>query len=225
MSFLDNSKIAERLSRIRGDVSMRKFAMAADIDPSQYTKIEKGELTISENILQKLIDKYNVDKDYILYGTMIPHNKFQSYIEKRRVQKNSSENPGIPVYEAAPTTLTNTEVYRDEKIGTPDFWISIPNLRDCDYGTRAKGDSMHPLIRTNALIIGKRIVDFNVIIMGEIYTVRTKNGMETTKYIHPHPDNDELILLVPYNEKAKTTVLHKSDIAEIYEAKAVFNNL
>jgi len=183
MAFLENDKIAERLSRIRGDVSMRRFAMAADIDPSQYAKIEKGELTISENILLKLIDTYSVEKDYILYGIKDPHKTEQSYIEKRRVQKNNTEKPGIPVYEAAPTTLTNTEVYRDERIGAPDFWISIPNLKDCDYGTRAKGDSMHPLIRTNALIIGRRIIDFNVIIMGEIYTVRTKNGMETTKYI------------------------------------------
>lgn len=149
----------------------------------------------------------------------------QNYQNIRRNLKNNHVHEGTPIYESMPSTLTNTELYRDEKAGSPDFWITIPNLKDCNYGTRAKGDSMHPLIRTNALIIGREILDFGVIIFGEIYTVITKNGMETTKYVHPHPTDENMILLVPYNDKAKTTAIKKDEILKLFEAKAVFNNL
>lgn len=149
----------------------------------------------------------------------------EGYLAQRRNKKNNETKPGIPIYESAPSTLSTTELYRDEKQVIPDFWITIPFLRDCDYGTRAKGESMHPLIRTNALVIGKRIYDISVIIFGEIYTVITNNGIETTKYIYEHPDNPEMILLVPYNSSSKTTPIRKSDILKLYEAKAVFNNL
>lgn len=149
-----------------------------------------------------------------------------SYQEQRRTAK-LGKKPAIPVYEAAPATLGNIVSYRDEKNGEgdPDFWITIPQLRDCNYGTRAKGDSMHPLIRSNALVIGREIVDMKVIVFGEIYIVHTKTGIETVKYIQPHEQDPKMILLVPYNERAKTTPIHKSDILRLYEAKAVFNTI
>lgn len=147
------------------------------------------------------------------------------YSKKRLQIKNNSGNRGIPIYEAAPVTLGNIQSYRDQQIDAPDFWITIPQLRDCNYGCRAKGDSMHPLIRTNALVIGKEITDLSVVVFGEVYIIKTKNGIETVKYIHPVESDPESVLLVPYNEKAKITPIHKSDILKLYEAKAVFNTL
>lgn len=147
-----------------------------------------------------------------------------SYLKTRQDIKNSVRQ-GIPIYEAAPVTLTSTPSIRDERADGPDFWVTIPNLRDCNYGTRCKGDSMHPLIRTNALVIGREITDMKVIIFGEIYIILTKGGIETVKYIHPHDSEKDIILLVPYNNKAKVTPVHKSDILKLYEAKAVFNTI
>lgn len=145
---------------------------------------------------------------------------------KRRLTLKNNNIRAIPVYEAEPSTLSNVESYRDQPPPeTPDFWVTIPQLRDCNYGCRAKGDSMHPLIRTNALVIGKEILDLSVVVFGEVYIIKTKNGIETVKYIHPHESDPEIVLLVPYNGKAKSTPIHKSDILRLFEAKAVFNTL
>ncbi len=139
-----------------------------------------------------------------------------TYLATRRNLKNDNKPTGMPVFEASPATLSAVESYRDEHQEQPDFWLSI-------YACRAKGDSMHPLIRNHALVGGMEIVDFNVIIFGDVYIVHTKNGIETIKYIHPHPTDEERILLVPYNEHAKTTPLYKHDILRLYQAQFVLN--
>jgi len=146
-----------------------------------------------------------------------------NYLATRRNLKNENNPTGMPVFESAPATLSVIESYRDEKQDYPDFWLSIPQYRKCTYACRAKGDSMHPLIRNHALVGGMEIVDMNVIIFGDVYIVHTKNGIETIKYIHPHPSDEEKLLLVPYNEHAKTTPLHKRDIIRLYQAQFVLN--
>jgi hypothetical protein len=65
----------------------------------------------------------------------------------------------------------------------------------------------------------------SVIIFGEVYIIHTQNGLETVKYIHPHESDQDILVLVPLNEKAKSTPVHKSEILRIYEARAVFNPL
>lgn len=165
-----------------------------------------------------------VSRELEISNVMEDSGEYPTYTTYRRNQKNGAKK-GIPVFEASPATLSNTVSYRDEKQDGPDFWVTIPNLRDCDYGTRAKGDSMYPLIRTNALVIGREIKDIKVIVMGEIYIIHTKNGIETVKYIHPHETDPDIVILVPYNDKAKSTLIHKSDILRLYEAKAVFNTI
>lgn len=70
MSLLDDKQIANRLKTKREalNLSKRKFAMQAGIDQSQYAKIENGELSLSQNILDKLVDTYSFVKEEILHG-------------------------------------------------------------------------------------------------------------------------------------------------------------
>lgn len=147
------------------------------------------------------------------------------FVERRLKKKLDNKPSGMPVFESSPMTLSNKESFRDEQTDQPDFWLSIPQYRKCNYACRAKGDSMHPVIRNHALVGGKEITDLSVIIFGDIYIVHTRNGIETIKYIHPDPLNLENILLVPYNENAKTTPIHKSDILRLYQAEFVINPL
>lgn len=130
--------------------------------------------------------------------------------------------PGIPVYEASPITATNTEVYHDERIDKPDFYLNVPALRDCNYAARARGDSMHPKISNGDIVIGKELMDASVILFGEIYIVHTRNGIETVKYIHPCDDDSDCLELVPLNTAARKTRIMKTDIARLFEYRAVF---
>lgn len=81
MDFLNNKEVGERLKKIREAKkwSVRKFASEAEVDQSQLNKIEKGELPITKNILDKLVSKYRLERNYILFGTDVPREtKFSS---------------------------------------------------------------------------------------------------------------------------------------------------
>lgn len=151
--------------------------------------------------------------------------KANNYVEQRRNNKLNTVKEGIPIYEDSPYTLGNVESYRDTPTEKADFWVTIPGLRNCNYGVRATGDSMHPLIRNHALVVGEEITDISFIPSGDIYIVRAKNGIETIKYIQTHETDPKKFVLVPYNEKAKPTDILKKDILKIWKAKAVFNVL
>ena len=148
-----------------------------------------------------------------------------SYIEKRRTSKIEQPTSAMPVFESAPATLSSIESYRDSPHDGPDFWLSIPQYRKCNYACRAKGDSMHPAIRNHALVGGRQIEDPSLIMFGDIYIIHTRNGIETIKYIHPHPDRPEMVLLVPYNKEAKVTPIERADIIRLYAAEFVINPL
>lgn len=194
---------------------------------------------INDIFLSRIENEYSINPEWIRTGkgqmvkprdTTIVQEPVEVYGKSQKgfgkiKEVKSEPKSGMPVYEASPMTLSNIESYRDEKQEDPDFWLSIPQYRKCNYACRAKGDSMHPVIRNHALVGGKEILELSVIIFGDIYIVHTKNGIETIKYIHPDPDNTENVLLVPYNGNAKTTPIHKSEILRLYQAEFVINPL
>ena len=213
--------LGEKLKTLRTEAGLTQEAVATklDVKRSAYAAYETGRVGIDPDLLQKVSKLYGASIENLLDET-----NSVTYTEKRRVLKNVKAQ-GMPVFETAPVTLSNTPSYRDEKQMTPDFWLSIPQYRDCTYACRAKGDSMHPVVRNHALVGGKEITEFSVIVFGDIYIIHTKNGIETIKYIHPDPQNDDKILLVPYNDSAKTTPIHKSEILRLYVAEFVINPL
>jgi transcriptional regulator with XRE-family HTH domain len=74
MGLLNDIDVGNRLKKIRlsAGISSREFSLQAGIDPSQYSKIEKGSLPVTENVLQKLADRWEINEDYVKYGTSVP---------------------------------------------------------------------------------------------------------------------------------------------------------
>jgi transcriptional regulator with XRE-family HTH domain len=67
----DNKAIAKRLKQVRTEknLSARKFALRAGIDPSQYLKVESGLLPLGDKLVQKIVAAYpGVEKNYLLTG-------------------------------------------------------------------------------------------------------------------------------------------------------------
>jgi transcriptional regulator with XRE-family HTH domain len=77
MKFIDNKAVGERLKRFREEknLSARRFAIGAELDPSHYGKVERGELPVTEAMLSKLTKGYGLANDFVLYGqgTNVPH--------------------------------------------------------------------------------------------------------------------------------------------------------
>lgn len=197
---------------------------ALDMSKGTFSAYKSGKTHPSENFIQKFENTYDI-KLADFQAQVEGRESGEAFLENRRNHKNSHPPDSIPIFEDAPFTLSNIESYRDQTTMEPDFWVTIPGLRKCNYGCRATGDSMHPLIRNHALVVGEEVTDLSFILFGDIYIVQTKNNIETIKYLHPHETDTSMLVLVPYNEKAKSTPIRKEDILKLYRAKAVFNVL
>lgn len=65
----DKIELGKRLTEIRTDFKLnsRQFALSIKADPSYYAKAEKGE-GISDEYLQSIINTYNCNKNWLLFG-------------------------------------------------------------------------------------------------------------------------------------------------------------
>lgn len=206
MAFLDNKKVGERLKHKRlslsKEPSVRRFALDAGIDASQYAKIEKGDLPITENILDKIIDVYGMNKNFILYGTPVPHETIAQepvtpYLKNRQRLKNSSDNE-IPVF-TGNTRAGTIEVYSDDpSVNSPVGHLPANIFPGCNHAEKVSGDSMHPIVINQGYVIGK-IIDKKGIIFGEKYIIHTRYGMSMVKYLQ-EGSKKEKVKLVSYNK-------------------------
>lgn len=71
---LNKKEVGKRLkaAREKTGLTSRKFAMMAKVDQSQYLKMEKGLLSVTQKTMAKLAATHNLVKDYILYGNNPP---------------------------------------------------------------------------------------------------------------------------------------------------------
>jgi phage repressor protein C with HTH and peptisase S24 domain len=148
------------------------------------------------------------------------------HIHTRNHLKELGESKkGIMVYESAPVQAGIRTVYHDEH-AVPDYVLNIPQFKDCNYGTRASGDSMYPEIRNGDLIVCKELPLDARIIFGDIYVVHTKDGIETIKYIQQFvdgPEEDPWVLLVPHNKAAGMgTPIPRKEIVKLFKVRAIF---
>ena len=161
-----------------------------------------------------------VTEDHIkllkLHFPFLSENKTKSYIQDRRDQKNNHAKEPVPVYGGF-SSLGNIVVYDDENLKNEVIGTLPPNIfPNCDYAEKAKGDSMYPLIMNQALLVGKRCTAKGIS-YGEKYIIKTKDGLDTTKFVHPVLDDNKRkvegkVLLVAHN---KSVPPQEIDIADI----------
>lgn len=127
---------------------------------------------------------------------------------------------GLPMYNT-PITATFVETYRDESIYTPQYYLHDPRFRDCDFGAIITGDSMHSEIRHGDFVACKEVIDRRFLVYGDIYYVVASNGLETCKYVNADPNNPDVLLLVPKNDKLSPSPLPKDMLIRLYKVRGI----
>lgn len=142
------------------------------------------------------------------------------YIQTRRKLKNS-DSSAVPVYGGF-TTLGNIEVIDDQNIKHKVIAELPTNVfPGCDYAEKAKGDSMYPLIMNQALLVGK-VCPVKGIIYGEKYIIKTRDGLDTTKFIHPG-SKDGVIKTKAYNKSVPDQEINIDDIVFVCRVHWIVN--
>jgi transcriptional regulator with XRE-family HTH domain len=214
MSLLDNKKIGERLKKFREGLqlpdedgtapSVRQFAISVGIDTSQYSKIEKGDLPITDNTLTKILEKYpELPKEYLLHGlgTYVPRgegNNGTSFIEKRNQLKNNNVKKNtVPFYDAKVTAgITETEM---SPIHAPAGTIDIGDLlHDSQAALRIYGNSMIPNYPPGC-VVGLARCQSKFIEPGEVYVIETRDR-RMLKRLFYKDDNSDGELLTCYSD-------------------------
>lgn len=207
MELLENRRIGERLVQLRKLLKQnsRRMALSIDADPSYYAKAEKGS-GLSENLLQKIITKFNVNRNWLLFGegdplkhngaiTPIsdPTNRAENQDLYMKVVKKFETYQPIPVYDVD-IAASNLELY-DDKSALPEDFYYIPEFSGC-RAFNVYSDSMEPLIPKGSRIFARRIDDWQTVLeYGQVYAVGLMDGRRFIKYVKKAESKEDFRLV------------------------------
>jgi hypothetical protein len=220
------NKLFEEIINGKGGNKSAIARVLGDVSPQLIGQYIAGRQKPKEEFFKKWDVAYKEDIRWVFETNVSHENPKDRHIAKRHeIKKLGDAKNGIMVYESAPVYASVKTVYHDEH-AVPDYVLNIPQFRDCNYGTRASGDSMYPEIRNGDLIVCKELAVDARIIYGDIYVIHTKDGIETIKYVQQFTDGsdgDPWVLLVPHNKGAGMgTPIPRKEIIKLFKVRAVF---
>lgn len=186
-----------------------------DFEPETIIKIENRFKKKWEAIKKEV----NIDLNSEALGQVLTDVE-TTYLTRRRNLKNGNESP-VPMYGSF-STLGNIEVFDDDK-NRHKVVAQLPSevFPGCDFAEKAKGQSMYPYIMNQAVLVGKTCT-MDGIVYGEIYTIKTKSGMDTTKYVHPAKQKG-YVKLVAYNKNVPDQEVLIDNVIFAYRVHFIIN--
>lgn len=188
-----------KTEREKRDLGMNQFCLKADIQSSQYSKLEKGKLAkLNPYLIQKIADGLRID--YKVLYKMIGYLREEDFQpqEPSNIDLNEAEDAGykIPVYESVSAGTGGIEY------GELLEWINIPALKNGTevFGVKVKGDSMEYTIPNGATILVKKDVEIGdkevgvFIVNNESYVKRFRKGDKFLTLTSDNRDYDPIIV-------------------------------
>ncbi len=213
--------IAQKLIKFRQSKNLNRSQMANDLGISHQNlaNYEKGKNNPKIAFFNRFKEVYNFD--LLNSNFMVANEHAEPYHIQRRKLKNTKSSE-FAVYSNFTSLGNKVTIYDDkmqeEVIGTLPAKL-FPN---CNHGERAKGDSMYPLIQNQAYLLGRIVESAEGIVYGEKYIIRTKEGLDTCKYIHP-TDKEGVLELKAYNKQIPNQKIKLKDIAFICRVHYIIN--
>ncbi|MBD5312486.1 MAG: helix-turn-helix transcriptional regulator [Bacteroides sp.] len=194
------------------ELTPNAFAKKSTLDPSHFTKMLKGELTITKKTLDKICKAFpELNIDWLKTGK-------GEMLKTENPKKPENEDPYvvplIPVSALAGTLPDfSSSVFRDrcERVHVP-----VP---DCDFAIQISGDSMAPEYKPGDYIAVSRINDRRFIPYSTPLLLDTTEGA-VLKCIEPGASPD-CLSAVSLNPHYLPYQIPKDIIRGIYRIKAV----
>lgn len=137
--------------------------------------------------------------------------------------KETQHVDSVPYYDVD-FTASFLEIENTQKT-KPDYYVTHPFFKGCDYIVRASGQSMAKVIKHGDAIGLVKIDNWiEFIPMGEIYAIVTKNGFRMIKIITKGESNESYTLISKPSENKKDEFppqqINKSQILSIFKVQA-----
>ena len=193
--------INERVKAIRRALGMTQDQLGEilGVKKSTLSMIETGKAALSNRNKQTLIQKLNVNPDWLEDGEGEMIQASTQYVPLHQGRTDYKiDLQRIPLYNIEGTAGL-VPLFLNQQGMTPIDYIQIPNLPRCDGAIYVTGDSMYPLLKSGDIVLYKQIHDMiNNIFWGEMYLISIDlDGEEyiTVKYIQKSdlPDHVKLV--------------------------------
>lgn len=196
-----------KIIRLASNMSQSDFGKVFGVTKAMIISYESGRAKPDILFLDRLKNKTGLSENQLMNQLLMEtdfkkvekeENVSRGTFHQELLNKKNGVKPQVPVFGGF-TTLGNIEVFDDENLKHKVIaQLPAEVFPGCDYAEKAKGDSMYPLIMNQALLVGKTCT-VKGITFGEKYIIKTKDGMDTTKFIHPGSKNGK-IRLKAYNK-------------------------
>jgi transcriptional regulator with XRE-family HTH domain len=217
----------ERIRAIRRALGMTQDQLGEvlGVKKSTLSMIETGKAALSNRNKQILIQKLNIDPDWLESGRgeMIGSGATTDFTPHGR---NRTDRPlsmqRIPLYNIEGTAGLVPLFLGQQPVVAQDY-IQIPNLPRCDGAIYISGDSMYPLLKSGDIILYKQVNDIrNNIFWGEMYLLSIDiDGEEyiTVKYVQRSELADH-VKLVSHNPHHADMDVHLGRVKALAFVKA-----
>lgn len=162
----------ERVKQIRSELNMTQseFAQLLGIGKTALSMIETGKTGLSARNRQILIQKLNVNPDWLIDGRGAMFNDRPSLQALSETLQSPAAMPmqSIPIY-ALDLGAGFSALLQQQESLRPINYLHIPNLPKCDGAIYASGNSMSPIVESGDIILYKRQRSLDDLFYGELY--------------------------------------------------------
>jgi phage repressor protein C with HTH and peptisase S24 domain len=183
--------------------NLNRLLTANDVKYSQLNKLAGAIDEPIETLLDVLSQRYETDKKPKQYNA-------------EGIKPSIASEPQIPYYNID-VTASAFPVFADER-EEPEYFISIPAFKDCDFAVPIYGDSMYPKIKNGHIVAVKEVKNKAVILYGEIYLVITED-YRTVKYIRKHKNEKDKVLLCSENPSFDDVEIPLDSILRVFKVR------
>lgn len=199
---LSLQEISQRLNMTYQNLN--RLLTASDIKFSQVERLAKAIDEPVNTLLDILSQRHAPEKENKHYGVI------------ESAGSEAAQDSQIPYYNVD-VTASAFPVFADER-EEPEYFISIPAFKDCDFAVPIYGDSMYPKIKNGHIVAVKEVKNKGVILYGEIYLVITED-YRTVKYIRKHPGDISKVLLCSENPSFDDVEIPRDSIIRLFKVR------
>lgn len=207
---VSNMTISERLAQFidyESRMTRNAFAAKAGIDPANFSKMLKGQQTITPATVRKISEAHDLSMDWLLTG------EGPMMIERNAPAPLINYTEGVPYYNE--DFMLGFEEIGSPDSENPDFLIRMPGYERATLWCNASGHSMEPEINNGDIIALQRVEDFSFLPFGDVYGFITANGMRTIKRLG-RSEREGFYRLIPTNKEYDEQEIPINIITHVY---------
>lgn len=207
-----NEGIIQRVKMLVEESGYKKsrFAVEANINASNFGKKLEGKLGFTDTDVKLISKRYGVRVGWLMSGEGEKFNATEEQVHHDNPAR--STRTGIPYFNV--DFEMGFDLMENDTTTNSEYMIDFAPYNKCTCWCNARGNSMYPTLSNGDIIALKQVVDFHLLLSGEIYGIVTINGLRTIKRIK---DNGDTLTLIPDNKEYPEQTIDKKDVLRVFQ--------